>query len=298
MTIYDLVSHKPYQYKHVLTKLIQYHTGINYKEIILHYDDLVSDATVHAIDSDYRSYAKDHKPLEYIMWTVTFLWNDFAIDHRAMIPRPETEYMIQAVIKWIDEGDGQTPVRILDLWCGCGVLWISVCLWSTTQRIVSLNARDISHDAVDLTQTNKEKYADFFVEHGIVFDVCVSNGLQELVYHPDLQSSWKRDALIIVCNYPYIPDDTFDQNADECAKKREPRMAFVWGEDGLDLYRMLLWEIQTYGLTHATLYLEMMTRQMDILEKEFWEIDWGEWSLEIVSTFHFNIIIVKVEHKG
>jgi len=99
--------------------------------------------------------------------------------------------------------------------------------------------------------------------------------------------------LVIVCNYPYIPDETFEINADECAKTREPRSAFVGGEDGLDLYRVLFGEIEQYGLRHAVLFLEMMTWQMDKLIQEFGDhVD-----LQIIKTFHFNIIIVKAQWK-
>lgn len=70
-------------------------------------------------------------------------------------------------------------------------------------------------------------------------------------------------------------------------------MAFLGGPDGLDLYRVLFGEIVNYGLTGATLYLEMMTWQMESLQKEFSDtID-----LQIIKTFHFNIIIVKAEWK-
>ena len=67
MTLFDLISNKTYQYKHVLTKLIEHHTGIFYKDVLLHYEKILSDTQVNAIDSDYRSYVHDHKPLEYIM---------------------------------------------------------------------------------------------------------------------------------------------------------------------------------------------------------------------------------------
>lgn len=99
MTLFDLVANKQYGNKHVLTKLIEHYTAVPYKEIILHYNDNVSAEIVTKIDSDYRKYEKEKMPLEYIVGHVDFLGNSFAIDHRAMIPRPETEYMIEAVVE-------------------------------------------------------------------------------------------------------------------------------------------------------------------------------------------------------
>lgn len=67
MTLYDLVANKQYQNKHVLTKLIEHHTGVPYKEIVLHYDDEVAPSKVESIDSDYWKYEREKMPLEYIV---------------------------------------------------------------------------------------------------------------------------------------------------------------------------------------------------------------------------------------
>lgn len=67
MTLFDLVADKQYANKHVLTKLIEHHTTIPYKEIILHYEDSISSDRIANIDSDYRKYEKEKMPLEYII---------------------------------------------------------------------------------------------------------------------------------------------------------------------------------------------------------------------------------------
>ena len=67
MTLYDLVANKQFQNKHVLTKLIEHYTGVGYKEIILHYEDIIEPAIAEKISSDYFSYETDKMPLEYIV---------------------------------------------------------------------------------------------------------------------------------------------------------------------------------------------------------------------------------------
>jgi len=67
MTLFDLVANKQYQNKHVLTKLIEHYATVPYKEIILHYEDVISAEIVTKIDSDYRKYEKEKMPLEYIV---------------------------------------------------------------------------------------------------------------------------------------------------------------------------------------------------------------------------------------
>jgi HemK-like putative methylase len=312
MTVFDLVANRSYGNKHVLTKLIEHHVWVPYKEIILHYDDEVSSDAVQKIVSDYWLYEKDKMPLEYIVWHVDFLARAFAIDKRAMIPRPETEYMINGVCEHIEETrnkeqETNNSMEILDLGCGCGVLGLSVGLQVTGNReqvtgnreleawswkLETVSFWDISADAIDLAQINIESYRNAL--EGVKLTARVSNGLQELKNHPELLERWKNNNLIIVCNYPYIPDDTFEENADECAKTREPRLAFLGGPDGLDLYRVLFGEIETFGLTGAVLFLEMLTWQAESLEKEFGD----RMEFQIIKTFHFNIVIVKTIRKN
>jgi methylase of polypeptide subunit release factors len=91
---------------------------------------------------------------------------------------------------------------------------------------------------------------------------------------------------------PYIPDNTFDNNAPENVQNREPRMAFVWGDDWLDYYRIMFKQITDLNnkipSKNYNLLMEMMTRQVDILRQEFkWIIEFEE-----IKTFHFNIRIV------
>jgi methylase of polypeptide subunit release factors len=72
-------------------------------------------------------------------------------------------------------------------------------------------------------------------------------------------------------------------------RKREPRPAFVGGKDGLDYYREMFKQLFDTGLTEITLFLEMMTWQVDILRQEYGDrMDFAE-----IKTFHFNIRIVK-----
>ena len=109
--------------------------------------------------------------------------------------------------------------------------------------------------------------------------------------HVSLRNS--HNQIVIVANLPYIPETTFDENVDESAKKWEPRAAFVWWDDWLDWYRVMfgqLFDLQSWGLTTGvTMFLEMMTRQMEILEREFWD----RIQFSVTKTFHFNIIIVQ-----
>lgn len=85
------------------------------------------------------------------------------------------------------------------------------------------------------------------------------------------QAIIKDKNLILTANLPYIPDKTFEENAPSNVQKREPKLAFVGGDDGLDLYRKMFAQLQTLvqNVKSLTMFLEMMTWQVDILRKEF-----------------------------
>jgi methylase of polypeptide subunit release factors len=74
-------------------------------------------------------------------------------------------------------------------------------------------------------------------------------------------------------------------------------MAFVWWDDGLDLYRKMFNQLfnfkSEWRIWSVMMFLEMMTRQVEILQKEFWD----KLAFEEVKTFHFNIRIVKASFK-
>jgi release factor glutamine methyltransferase len=70
-------------------------------------------------------------PLEYIVGKVTFLDNDFLVNQHTLIPRPETEYMIEAIneyVKSLELRDPSLDLVLLDVGTGCGVLGLSVLL--------------------------------------------------------------------------------------------------------------------------------------------------------------------------
>ena len=114
----------------------------------------------------------------------------------------------------------------------------------------------------------------------------------EVMPHPD---TIENKDIVLVANLPYIPTKTFEDNAPDNVQKWEPKVAFVWGDDGLDLYRAMFRQLEelTKNVKWLTMFLEMMTWQIDILREEFWAI----MDFEEVKTFHFNIRIVKAQFK-
>lgn len=172
----------------------------------------------------------------------------------------------------------------MDIGTGSGVLGCSVLL-QNPERFQHVFLSDLSADALLVAKQNYDRLIDVrkYDLRIVQSDLCAF-----LESYPHITANKN---LILTANLPYIPDETFDQNSPRNVQKWEPRMAFVGGNDGLDLYRKMFAQLLTLKQQFAdvTMFLEMMTWQIDILRAEFGEVI----HFEEVKTFHFNIRILK-----
>jgi len=319
MKIQSLLQNSQYQQKRVLENLICHFQNIKREQLRTSMDQEISLDILNKIKKAYDDFVIDKKPLEYVLGYVEFMNNQFKIDSRALIPRPETEYMIQAVNEYVttlknsppcEGGEGEvfvtqstdSPLQkgtiwnniLLDIGTGCGVLGLSVILHNENffqQAYLS----EYINDTLSLAQENYEIFKPRLWDTKV--NLVKSNLLNFL---ENSQFSILNSQLILVANLPYIPDEMFDTNVWENVKNREPRPAFVGWDDWLDYYREMFEQI--FKLVENwrfkveswfVMFLEMMTWQVDILRQEFWD----KISFEEVKTFHFNIRIVKAQLK-
>ena len=164
---------------------------------------------------------KPFTPIQYIMGHVQFYGLDFIVDERVLIPRPETEILVDVAVDIIRgfSVKGGTP-RILDLCTGSGNIAIAL-----TKNIpdCKMVASDISGEALDVARMNAER-------HGVSDRVkLVKSDLFD-----DVDGTFD----VIVCNPPYVERPEFAVIQKEVLK--EPRIAFDGGEDGLDFYRKII----------------------------------------------------------
>jgi len=286
MTVWDLLSDSFFQQKKVLEKLLCHYTWLTKEQLITSYDIELTNEQIENIKRWYLEYTVEKKPLEYIMGFVEFFGRKFAVDGRCLIPRPETEYMIEAVNENINDKmtEWQNDKNILiDVGTGCGVLGLSVLL-ENPSFFGKAFLTEYFPDTLSLAQENYAHYKNT-LGTGTDIELFQANLVDFLVARPLTQA----DSLILIANLPYIPNETFDTQAEDNVRKREPRPAFVWGDDGLDYYREMFGQLFTSKPAYTTtMFLEMMTWQVDILRKEFPHILFEE-----IKTFHFNIRIVK-----
>ena len=172
-------------------------------------------------------------PLQHITHRQEFMKMDFFVDENVLIPRPDTEILVEEVIKIAQKYNSP---RILDLCTGSGAIAISLKKFVPNADITAV---DISEKALEIAQKNAEK-----LEAKINF--VKSNLFDKL-------DNKKFD--IIVSNPPYIRKDEIKKLSEEVQK--EPKIALDGGEDGLDFYRIIAEQAIIYLKTGSFLCFEI-----------------------------------------
>ena len=159
------------------------------------------------------------EPTQYLVGHREFYGRRFAVDARVLIPRPETELLVEAVLRGLPK---DAPRRVLDLCTGSGCIAVSV---AKERPLAELIATDLSPDALQVAKANAEAL-------GVSDRVRFIEG--DLL--GPLANGARFDA--IVSNPPYIR--TAELGSLQREVQREPRLALDGGEDGLDLVRRIV----------------------------------------------------------
>ncbi|MFH1037367.1 MAG: peptide chain release factor N(5)-glutamine methyltransferase [PVC group bacterium] len=188
---------------------------------------------------------RDRRPLAYIRGWAGFYSLVLKTDARALIPRPESELLIDRALA-ILEGCRSRPPEVVDLGCGCGTLALAL---AKEAPGVVIRASDISGAALDLAREN-----------------AVSLGLADAVsFRPgDLFSPWedRRPAGfdLVVANPPYLSDREWEEAPPE-VRRHEPAEALRGGPDGLGVIRRIVRESPRYLKPGGVLLFEIGAAQ-------------------------------------
>lgn len=163
------------------------------------------------------------EPLPYVLGHWEFFGLEFDITPDVLIPRPETELLVEKALAWLRE----SPVRrtVADVGTGSGIIAVTIAMEIPSARIL---ATDISPAALQVALNNARK-----------FDVAERIDLFEcdiLPPHPKSLSTEEHFDLLCA-NLPYIPTETLRSLP---VYNREPTLALDGGADGLDLFRKLM----------------------------------------------------------
>ncbi len=189
----------------------------NRVDIYLNFEKEIKEEEKLEIRELIRQRVFERKPIEYIVGKVNFYSYEFYVREGVLIPRQETEDLIDVVLNIIRNNFNSTQLKILDLAAGSGVIGITLKL---LKKDLEITLSDISKEAIDVSKINRDRYN---------LDVNIVNC--------DGTTCFKREIFdIIVSNPPYIEEDIFPTLQDEI-KRWEPEIALISGKDGLLFHR-------------------------------------------------------------
>ena len=160
-------------------------------------------------------------PVQYIVGNVEFYNSIIKVDNRVLIPRFETELLVEKLIKYI-KLNFNDKINILDMCTGSGCIAISL----KKEIDCNMDAVDISNDALNVARDN-----------------MINNYVDINFILSDLFTNVKNKYDVIVSNPPYI---SYDEEIDEIVKNNEPSISLYASDNGLYFYEEILKNIKSY----------------------------------------------------
>ncbi|HIT24147.1 MAG TPA: peptide chain release factor N(5)-glutamine methyltransferase [Candidatus Faecimonas intestinavium] len=186
---------------------------------------------------------EENTPLQYVLGNVNFYGNKFYVDERVLIPRFETEELVENTIKYINRFFTE-PVDIIDLGCGSGVIGLTLEKKVSTKTV---DLVDISSSALEVARKN-----------------CGNLNSNANIIQSDMFSAVNKKYDVIISNPPYIKTN---EEIEDIVKENEPSIALYAGEDGLDCYKKILENIKEHIKEKSLIAFEIGMRQANDIQK-------------------------------
>ena len=255
--------------------LIEYVFKISKEKLILKYKDEINNKKV----EEFRKLLKKLEngiPIQYIINNQEFMGLNFYVDENVLIPQPDTEILVEEVIKYCNElrnnesEDKETnkdykeniekepiinkedkninkkTIKILDLCTGSGIIGISIYKYLEN---VEIYASDISQKALNIAEKNTN----------------LNNAKINFINSDMFENIHIKDFDIIVSNPPYIESKVIESLSKEV--QNEPKLALDGGEDGLKFYRSILENANDYLRKNGAIFLEIGYDQKEKIEE-------------------------------
>lgn len=199
-------------------------------------------------------------PLQYLCGEREFFGRLFQVDPSVLIPRPETEGLVESVLMAADSTWGDQPLQVADLGCGSGAIAVTLAAERPHWQVIAV---DVSAEALAVARRNAHI-------HGVAERMKFWRGdwLQPL-----LRQGSRVD--ILVSNPPYIPTDDID-GLEKGVKNYEPRLALDGGADGLNPYRTIAEEMVHVLAQPAVVAFEVgvgQAKDVAAIIKRSWHVD-------------------------
>ena len=206
------------EYEYETWMLLEWKLGVDRAEYFMDPDAEVPQEQWNDLDAALRKRER-RIPLQYLMGSCEFMGYSFAVDERVLIPRQDTECLVELAVEQMRRSP--EPCRVLDLCTGSGCIGVSVKLLCPQAQVV---LSDVSEGALAVAGENAR-----------------SLGAPVELVQGDLFENVQGTFDYILSNPPYIPSKVIDGLMPE-VRDHEPRLALDGTEDGLHFYRRIVRE--------------------------------------------------------
>lgn len=225
--------------------LAEYILKMNKYELVINHEREISEDELHVFKAGLEK-IKNNVPIQYITNHQEFMKLDFYVDESVLIPQPDTEILVEEVLKYCSSNSDGKAFKILDLCTGSGAIAISIAKYLDNCSVV---ASDISSQAIQIAKLNAEKNGVKdkieFVESDMFADINESN------------------FDVIVSNPPYIETSTIASLDKEV--QNEPLIALDGGIDGLDFYKTIIKSAPQHLSSNGKLFFEIGYNQKEAI---------------------------------
>lgn len=220
----------------------------------------------------------NREPLQHIIGDTSFRGHIIKCDTRALVPRPETEELVDMAKKSLE---GVTAPFVVEVGTGTGAIAIACAKEIEGAKVL---ATDISEDALALARENAEanglgestEGASLTFAQGDLLDAVTGDIVAKIV-GASASSATLPKISCLIANLPYIPDSEKGKLQPE-VDKFDPELALYGGPDGLTLVRKMLQQTEGKLNAGAPIFLEIGSEQAPILQAEAGNYPWLEFT--------------------
>ena len=259
--------------------LLEHVLGVSHSWLVAYRDELVTAVQ----ETQYRQLierAARHEPIPYLVGHAPFFHLDFIVSPAVLIPRPETEQLVELAADWARERPwGHLPCHIVDVGTGSGCIPVTLAR-HLPQAVIE--ATDISAVALEIAQQNAQQHAPGRIQF----------------HQGHLLDPISQPVDLLIANLPYVTDAEWTM-LDDGVKWYEPAVALKGGADGLDLIRQLLQQAVTQLNPGAVIFLEIGWRQGTAVHNLAQSV-FPTAQIELVQDFagHDRIVVIKLKETG